>query len=116
MAPRRIHWHPPGYVQPRARCGAWRGTAAVSRNKDRVTCRRCRCFIAQATIGLIPIRGRPIRVAYRNGKTAEGQLIDALVKGLTICSRSNGKLITAPWSDIASFEYLDEHENSARDT
>jgi len=36
------HWHPRAYCIPRARCGAWVGTAHLTRTLALVTCARCR--------------------------------------------------------------------------
>ena len=110
---RRIHWHPPAYAQPRPRCGAWHGTAAVTRDADKVTCQRCRRFMVQQALALEPMRGRPIRVTYKDGETEQGPLIDAVTAGLELCRITDGKRILASWPTIKTARFVDEEDEAA---
>ena len=107
MAKRKVHWHPPSAAVPRARCGAWMGTALVSRDDKKVTCRRCRNFMVQAELALEPMRGRPMEVTYKDGTTERGQLIDAARAGLELCRLGDGKRVLAEWPRVERADFLD---------
>ncbi|MEM9489595.1 MAG: hypothetical protein AAGC55_10650 [Myxococcota bacterium] len=136
MAKRKVHWDPPGYRMPRARCGVWlETTRQLSRDFSRVTCLRCRKLAAERPpkpgpvrrrprrskrgaagdqggqlieLKIEPIRGRPIRVERNDGSIERGQLINTVQAGLQLCRHEDGRVLQMPWSDVRAFRFSDK--------
>lgn len=119
MARLKRHWQPPGAAGPRARCGAWIGTALVTRDPRAVTCGRCRRLMPppdaepEPPLEIRPIRGRPVQVEYSDGGVEVGMLVNAVDAGLALCRRSDGKRVVADWTRIETARFLDEPEREA---
>lgn len=115
MSKTRVHWRAKGYSTPRARCGAWYGTAQVTRDRREVTCRKCLSFLVQADLSVEAVRGRSLVITTRDEEPERGTLIEASAAGLKVC-RSPGqepKLIR--WTRIKSFDFVDQVVDDSAD-
>ncbi len=100
-----VHWHPPGFALPAARCGV-RGNAPLTSDTGRVTCRRCLRYINQSALQIEAVRGRQLELCFLDGATDRGQLLDASAAGLDIISRTGPRYL-APWREVLSLKFLE---------
>ena len=115
MSTRRIHWRPSGYSAPRARCGAWYGTAQVTRDEQKVTCGKCRNFLIQAQLSLEAVRGRLLVIELRDDDAARGTLIAASAAGLQVCRGPGREPQLIRWTRITSFDFVDHDASDSGD-
>lgn len=103
----KTHWHPDSATVPKTHCGVAVETARLTRDRDRVTCKRCRRFMVMAEIGITPVLGRPVEVRCDDGTRLRGQLFKAGRFGIELLRHQDGQQVVVRWGQLEGFEYLE---------
>ena len=104
--PRAVHLRAASSTRLRAACGAWVGTALLTRDKDDVTCRRCRGLIHRADLGVEPMRGRMMDVTLYDAEPLRAELVDAVAQGLLLRPPAGETPVLRKWSQIDKAEFV----------
>ena len=69
-----------------------------------------------AVLEIEPIRGRPMAITYKDGKTEHGQLMNAVKAGLELCRLRDARLVLAEWSQVKTARFVDQEPGDVEDT